>query len=83
MEEAMRPTTAVLDDNVFDFDALLHPATVFIHPKDVVQHPRLTLAEKRAIRWMVTRSCDCADRPQRLPTAWRYFLKRQPGWTFI
>ena len=43
----MRPTTA--DDNVFDFDALLHPGTVFEHPKDVVSHPDLTLAEKRAI----------------------------------
>jgi hypothetical protein len=31
----MRPTTA-LDDNVFDFNALLHPGTVFEHPRDVV-----------------------------------------------
>ena len=44
----MRPTTA-LDDNVFDFEALLHPGTVFEHPKDVVAHPSLTLSEKRAI----------------------------------
>lgn len=44
----MRPTTAT-DDNVFDFQALLHPGTVFDHPKDVVTHPSLTLAEKRAI----------------------------------
>ena len=43
----MRPTTA--DDNVFDFNALLHPGTVFEHPKDVVGHPGLTIAEKRAI----------------------------------
>jgi len=43
----MRPTTA--DDNVFDFDALLHPGTVFDHPKDVVGHAELTMAEKRAI----------------------------------
>ncbi|MHC2333285.1 hypothetical protein [Bradyrhizobium sp. USDA 4454] len=43
----MRPTTA--DDNVFDFNALLHPGTVFEHPKDVVYHPVLTTAEKRAI----------------------------------
>ena len=28
----MRPTTAT-DDNVFDFQALLHPGTVFEHPK--------------------------------------------------
>ena len=44
----MRPTTAT-DDNVFDFQALLHPGTVFEHPRDVVLHPSLTLAEKRAI----------------------------------
>ena len=43
----MRPTTA--DDNVFDFNALLHPGTVFDHPRDVVNHPGLTLAEKRSI----------------------------------
>jgi len=48
MEENMRPTTAI-NDNVFDFQALLHPGTVFDHPKDVVSHPDLTLAEKRAI----------------------------------
>ena len=44
----MRPTTA-LDDNVFDFNALLHPGTTFEHPRDVVSHPNLSLAEKRAI----------------------------------
>ena len=43
----MRPTTA--DNNVFDFNALLHPGTVFDHPKDVVRHTGLTVAEKRAI----------------------------------
>jgi hypothetical protein len=43
----MRPTTAT--DNVFDFDALLHPGTILNHPKDVVCHSGLTLAEKRAI----------------------------------
>ena len=44
----MRPTTAS-DDNVFDFQALLYPGTVFEQPKDVVTHPSLTLPEKRAI----------------------------------
>jgi hypothetical protein len=44
----MRPTTA-FDDNVFDFNALLHPGTTFEHPRDVVFHPNLSLAEKRAI----------------------------------
>jgi hypothetical protein len=46
-EENMRPTTA--NDNVFDFNALLHPGTVFEHPRDVVDHCDLTLAQKRAI----------------------------------
>ena len=44
----MRPTTA-LDDKIFDLDSLLHPGTAFEHPRDVVAHPDLTLAEKRAI----------------------------------
>jgi hypothetical protein len=44
----MRPTTAT-NDNVFDFDLLLHPGTAFDHPRDVVSHPGLSLAEKRAI----------------------------------
>jgi hypothetical protein len=48
MEETMRPTTA-FNDNVFDFDALLHPGIVFDHPKDVISHPSLSGLEKRAI----------------------------------
>jgi len=44
----MRPTTAQ-HDNVFDLNALLHPGTVFEHPRDVVSDARLTHAEKRAI----------------------------------
>jgi hypothetical protein len=44
----MRPTTAT-QDNVFDFNALLHPGTVFDHPRDVVGDQNLTLGEKRAI----------------------------------
>jgi hypothetical protein len=48
MEETMRPTTA-FDDNVFDFNALLHPGTVFDHPKDVLADPSLSVSEKRAI----------------------------------
>ena len=44
----MRPTTAH-DPKVFDFEALLHPGTVFEHPKDVLAHPTLSIAEKRAI----------------------------------
>jgi hypothetical protein len=44
----MRPTTAI-DDKIFDLESLLHPGTAFEHPRDVVAHPNLTLAEKRAI----------------------------------
>ncbi|MGY2905724.1 hypothetical protein [Bradyrhizobium sp. URHC0002] len=44
----MRPTTAI-NDNVFNINALIHPGTVFNDPRDVVSHPTLTLAEKRAI----------------------------------
>src|ERR1700751_5754183 len=43
----MRTTPA--HDNVFDFNSLLHPGTVFSHPRDVVADPKLSLAEKRAI----------------------------------
>ena len=43
----MRTTPAY--DNVFDFNALLHPGTVFRHPRDVVADPALSLSEKRAI----------------------------------
>ena len=44
----MRPTTAH-DDKIFDLDSLLHPGAPFEHPRDVVSHPSLSLAEKRAI----------------------------------
>jgi hypothetical protein len=44
----MRPTTA-FDDNVFDINALLHPGTIFDHPRDVLAHPSLSSSEKRAI----------------------------------
>ena len=44
----MRPTTAI-KDNVFDINDLIHPGTVFNHPRDVVSHPTLTSVEKRAI----------------------------------
>lgn len=43
----MRTTPA--HNNVFDFNALLHPGTVFEHPRDVVTDATLSLPEKRAI----------------------------------
>jgi hypothetical protein len=48
MEETMRPTTA-FDNDVFDITALLHPGTVFDHPRDVVADSSLSVSEKRAI----------------------------------
>ncbi|TAI60807.1 hypothetical protein [Bradyrhizobium sp. Leo170] len=44
----MRPTTA-RNGNVFDFEALVRPGSIYAHPRDVVADPALTLAEKRAI----------------------------------
>jgi hypothetical protein len=35
--------------DIFDLDALLHPASAFAHPMEVVHDPDLTLNEKRAI----------------------------------
>ena len=36
-------------DSEFDLNSLLHPASAFDHPLDVVRDPDLTLNEKRAI----------------------------------
>jgi hypothetical protein len=47
MEDTMRMIPH--DDNVYDINALLHPGTVFEHPRDVVAEPSLTMSEKRAI----------------------------------
>jgi hypothetical protein len=41
--------TTPTHDSVFDLNALLHPGTVFSHPREVVADPNLSLAEKRAI----------------------------------
>src|SRR5256714_9169794 len=37
------------DDFDLDLNALLHPASAFDHPRDVLNDPDLTRAEKRAI----------------------------------
>jgi hypothetical protein len=76
----MRPTTAT-DDNVFDFQALLNPGTVFEHPRDVVMHPSLTVAEKRAILASESAHCDqlrerrCRRRLSFFPLCCRYDLR--------
>ena len=36
-------------DRVFDLNAVLHPGTVFDHPRDVVADATLSVAEKRSI----------------------------------
>jgi hypothetical protein len=36
-------------DNVYDLNALLHPGSVFYHPRDVLADTGLSRAEKRAI----------------------------------
>ncbi len=37
------------DENVYDLNAILHPGSVFDHPRDVLADATLTRAEKRAI----------------------------------
>jgi hypothetical protein len=39
----------VLDDNVYDLNSILHPGSVYDHPRDVLADQTLTLAEKRSI----------------------------------
>jgi hypothetical protein len=36
-------------DNVIDLNAILHPGSVYDHPRDVVADAKLSIAEKRAI----------------------------------
>jgi hypothetical protein len=36
-------------DNVIDLNAILHPASVYDHPNDVVRDATLSIGEKRAI----------------------------------
>jgi hypothetical protein len=37
------------DDNIIDLNAILHPGSVYDHPRDVVTDPTLSAGEKRAI----------------------------------
>jgi hypothetical protein len=37
------------DENVYDLNAILHPGSVFDHPRDVLGDTTLSRAEKRAI----------------------------------
>ena len=44
-----RAATRPARDDTFDLDSLLHPASAFLHPEQVVNDADLTLNEKRAI----------------------------------
>ena len=37
------------DDNIVDLNAILHPGSVYNHPRDVVDDPAISIGEKRAI----------------------------------
>ncbi len=37
------------DNNVIDLNAILHPGSVYDHPRDVLADPNLSAGEKRAI----------------------------------
>ena len=52
MENREKKRTAFsepIKDDTFDLDTMLHPASAFAHPMDVVHDADLTLNEKRAI----------------------------------
>jgi hypothetical protein len=60
------------DENVYDLNAILHPGSVFDHPRDVLADATLSRAEKRAILaswasdaapWRLARPC--AQYPER------------------
>jgi len=38
-----------LGDNIIDLNAILHPGSVYDHPRDVVADPTISTSEKRAI----------------------------------
>jgi hypothetical protein len=46
-------------DNIVDLNAILHPGSVYDHPRDVVADPTLSIAEKRAI--LVSWASDAAS----------------------
>jgi hypothetical protein len=48
-EDDMTDVDRSFDDNVYDLNAILHPGSVFDHPRDVLADTALSRAEKRAI----------------------------------
>jgi hypothetical protein len=43
------PLSRSFDENVYDLNAILHPTSVFNHPRDVLADATVSRAEKRAI----------------------------------
>jgi hypothetical protein len=48
-EDNMTNPGRAIDDNVYDLNAILHPESVYDHPRDVLADEELTVAEKRSI----------------------------------
>jgi hypothetical protein len=48
-EDDMTDPDRSFDENVYDLNAILHPGSVFDHPRDVLADTTLSRAEKRAI----------------------------------
>jgi hypothetical protein len=48
-EDDMTDPAHRFDENVFDLNAILHPGSVFDHPRDVLSDATLSRSEKRAI----------------------------------
>jgi hypothetical protein len=48
-EDKMTGLNHRFDENVFDLNAILHPGSVFDHPRDVLADATLSRAEKKAI----------------------------------
>jgi hypothetical protein len=48
-EDNMTNRGHAIDDNVYDLNAILHPGSVYDHPRDVLADEELTVAEKRSI----------------------------------
>jgi hypothetical protein len=48
-EDNMTDHVRAIDDNVYDLNAILHPGSVYDHPRDVLADEDLTLTEKRSI----------------------------------
>lgn len=72
-ERKLTVSSGPIKEDKFDLDKLLHPASAFAHPIDVVHDADLTLNEKRAIlasarqrfgsRGSLGRHHGCAPRP--------------------